>query len=123
MLISPHATYKDYARRRQLAYQIGSDGGAVFYPRILDLNTGEAPQWKVSDGRGKVYATTVLHERDGSTRNIALILLDEGFRMMSRVEEIDPTAVRIGLPVRVVFREQEGEDAPLAVFIPQEIAE
>ena len=106
---TPAATYAEHCRRGELAYQVGSDGAAVFYPR-LDL------AWRVSAGLGTVHATTVVHRRDEEPYNVALIDLDEGFRMMSRVETIAPEQVRIGLRVRVRF--DEAHDPPLPVFDP-----
>ena len=52
-----------------------------------------------SAGLGAVYSTTTLHEREGE-RNIALVDLDEGFRMMSTVVGVAPGDVRIGMRVR-----------------------
>jgi uncharacterized protein len=75
---------------------------------------------RVSAGLGKVYATTVNHPREGAPYNVALIDLDEGFRMMSRVEEIAPQAVRVGMRVKLRIRQGEGEAAPLPVFVPAE---
>lgn len=119
-MVSPYGTYKAYASQGKLAYQVDHQGQAVFYPRIIDPETGEEPEWQVSAGLGRVHASTVLHERSGTTRNLSLIDLDEGFRMMARVEGINPAEVTIGLRVRVVFRPVEGEDTPLALFEPAE---
>jgi hypothetical protein len=47
---------------------------------------------------------------------IALIALDEGVRMMSNIIDCKPDAVKIGLPVKVVF-EQRGP-VSLPMFIP-----
>jgi uncharacterized OB-fold protein len=41
--------------------------------------------------------------------------MDEGFRLMSRVEGIDATAVRIGMRVRVRII-QDSEGTPMPVF-------
>jgi uncharacterized OB-fold protein len=48
--------------------------------------------------------------------NVALIDLDEGVRMLSCVEGVEPDAVHIGMPVqaKIVYR----NDAPLLVFEP-----
>ena len=47
-----------------------------------------------------------------------MIDLDEGFRMMSRVEGIDPMEVKIGM--RVKFRANPGDEKqpPYPVFVP-----
>lgn len=118
-MTSPYGIYLEHARRGQLAYQRDGAGRAVFYPRHIDLDSAEAPQWAVSTGLGQVHASTTLYERDGNMRNVSLIDLDEGFRMMSRVEGIPPHAVTIGLRVAVDFVIHD--DAPLAIFRPVEL--
>jgi uncharacterized protein len=49
--------------------------------------------------RGVVYATTVVHRPDEEPYNVCLVDLDEGGRVMGRVEGIAPTEVTIGLRV------------------------
>jgi len=120
--ISPLATYLAHLEKDELAYQFSpSANTAVFYPRVISPTTGHADlEWRVSKGRGTVYATTVVHPQRGEPYNVALIDVDEGFRMMSRVEEIAPTAVKIGM--RVTFRAHPGDDdePPYPVFVPAE---
>ncbi|HEY0343952.1 MAG TPA: OB-fold domain-containing protein [Solirubrobacteraceae bacterium] len=52
-----------------------------------------------SAGHGVVYSTTTVHAREGRY-NVALVDLDEGFRVMSEVVGIAPDDVRIGMGVR-----------------------
>jgi uncharacterized OB-fold protein len=49
---------------------------------------------------GTVHATTVVYTKDKPPHNVALIDLDEGFRLMSR-RDIDPMQVKIGMRVKV----------------------
>jgi uncharacterized OB-fold protein len=69
-----------------------------------------------------VYTTTAVHYKGEPPLNVAMIDLDEGFRMMSRVEDIDAMQVKIGM--RVKFRVCPGNDkqAPYPVFVPVENA-
>jgi uncharacterized OB-fold protein len=67
-----------------------------------------------------VYAATGVYRRDGEPYNVALVDLEEGFRMMSRVEGIPAEEVSIGLRVRFEVREEV--DGPVAVFVPAEQA-
>ncbi|MBW0004309.1 MAG: OB-fold domain-containing protein [Hyphomicrobiales bacterium] len=120
---SPLARYREHLERGELAYQFDrATGKAVFYPRVIAPKSGSPDlEWRVSAGIGTVYATTVNHPRDAASYNIALIDLDEGFRMMSRVEAMEPTAVKIGMRVKLrVKREGEGAAEPLPVFVPVE---
>jgi uncharacterized protein len=117
---SPLAVYLSHLERGELAYQWSSEGGKpVFYPRIICPHTGsDRLEWRVSAGLGTVYATTVTHPRQGAPYNVALIDMDEGFRLMSRVEDIAPEAVEIGMRVRLRVRPAEGDEPPYPIFIP-----
>lgn len=109
---SPAAVFADHCRRGELAYQVAPDGSAVFPPRLAQPGTGAPLRWAVSAGRGVVHATTVVRRRGEPPENVVLVDLDEGFRMMSRVDGIAPQDVRIGLRVAVRF---EGE---VPIFVP-----
>ena len=117
---SPLGTYLEHLKKGELAYQVTANGEAVFYPRAVAPVTGGDLSWRVSKGLGTVYSTTVVHYRDEPPLNVALIDMDEGFRLMSRVEDIDPMAVKIGM--RVKFRAHPGDQkqSPYPVFTPVE---
>jgi len=102
---SPLGTYLEHCRKGGLAYQVCTDDGApVFFPRVVAPGTGSGNlEWRVSKGLGTVYSTTVVHYRNESPLNVALIDLDEGFRMMANVLGPDPEGLAIGDRVRVVF--------------------
>lgn len=111
----PEATYRDYLRQGRFMIQRSrSTGRHVFYPRLLVPGTGEQDlDWVEASGRATVYAITVNHTREGSY-NIALVDLDEGPRMMTRIEGV-PT-VAIGARVRARIIDEGGE--ALVVFDP-----
>jgi uncharacterized OB-fold protein len=97
---SPLAIYQQYLDKDELAYQ-----------------------WSPEANRAAVYATTVTYPREGAPYNVALIDVDEGFRLMSRVEDIAPEMVKIGM--RVKFRvhrpkgdQASGDEPPHPVFVP-----
>ena len=117
---SPLGTYLEHLKKGQLAYQVTESGKAVFYPRAVAPMTGGDLDWRISKGLGTVYSTTVVYYRDEPPLNVALIDVDEGFRLMSRVEEIDPLEVKIGM--RVKFRVHPGDQKqpPYPVFTPME---
>ncbi len=122
---SPLATYNAHLERGELAYQFSpSLGAAVFYPRVIAPKTGKADlEWRISKGLGTVHSTTVVHPQKGEPFNVALIDVDEGFRMMSRVEDVAPTAVAIGMRVKFRTHPAEGDEFPYAVFTPVENAQ
>ncbi len=114
---SPNGIYMDHCQKDQLAFQRTQTGKAIFYPRIVEPKTGQALNWELSNGLGTVYSTTAIYSRDEKPYNVALIDLDEGFRMMSRVEGIDPEHIRIGMRVELkmsVF--EDGKKYP--IFLP-----
>ncbi len=118
--VSPLSVYLNHLEKGELAYQFSPDANAaVFYPRVICPVTGsDNLQWRLSKGLGTVHATTVVYPQKGEPYNVALIDVDEGFRMMSRVEDIAPLDVRIGM--RVTFRAHpaEGDEPPYPVFTP-----
>jgi hypothetical protein len=117
---SPLGAYLEHLAKGELAYQFSPDANAaVFYPRVICPFTGsDNLQWRVSKGMGVVHATTVVTPQKGDPYNVALIDVDEGFRMMSRVEEIPPLDVRIGMRVRFRVHAADGDEPAYPVFTP-----
>ena len=95
-----------------------SSGAFIFYPRIAEPGTGATDlEWVEASGLGTVYSTTVIRQKPpNADYNLALIDLQEGPRMMSRVQSIAPQDVKIGMPVRALIVRVEGR--PLVVFEP-----
>jgi len=115
---SPLGTYLEHMKKGELAYQVTKDGKAVFYPRVSAPGTGGDLDWRVSKGLGTVYSTTAMYFKGEAPLNVALVDMDEGFRLMSRVEDIDAMKVTIGM--RVKFRANPGDEKqpPYPVFTP-----
>ena len=118
---SPLAIYQSHLDKGELAYQWSPEAGrAVFYPRLVCPYSGStALEWRVASGLGTVYATTVTHPAQGEPYNVALIDCDEGFRLMSRVEDIPANDVKIGMRVKFRVHSQGGEEPPIPVFTPE----
>ena len=121
---SPLTAYLDHLEKGELAYQFSPDANAaIFYPRMICPITGsDRLEWRVSKGMGTVHATTVVQPMQGEPYNVALIDVDEGFRLMSRVEEIPPMDVKIGMRVKFRVHKAEGDEPPYPVFTPAEDA-
>ena len=95
---SPRARFDAGCARGVLLYQWDREAGrAVFYPRVLP-----GLEWRESAGTGTVYSATTIRPRGGEPRGVALVDLEEGFRMMSRVIADE---VRIGMRVQVAFED------------------
>lgn len=118
----PTRAYVEFCKRGKLAYQICTDDGAVvFYPRVICPKTASPNlEWRVSSGLGTVYTMTTIHRRDRAPYNVSMIELNEGFRMMSRVEDADPGEVRIGMRVRMHMHPGDDEQHPYPIFVPAE---
>jgi uncharacterized OB-fold protein len=121
--VSPLQQYRAFLERGELGFQVDEAGQAVFYPRACAPRgrTGVL-RWVASRGLGTVYATTHIAPRDEPAYNVALIDMDEGFRLMSRVESIAPEAVRIGMRVKLRVHPAQGDEGPCPVFDPVEAA-
>lgn len=117
---SPLAMYVEHLEKDELAYQFSPEANKpVFYPRIICPFTGsDRLEWRVSKGMGTVHATTVVYPQNGQPYNVALIDMDEGFRMMSRVEAVAPLDVHIGMRVKFRVHKAEGDEPPYPVFTP-----
>jgi len=93
---------------------------AVFFPRMLCPHCGSLElQWVAPTGAGIVYSTTVVRRKAeaGGDYNVALIDLQEGVRVMSRVEGLPAADVRIGMKVQARVDQVDGHG--LLIFTPQ----
>lgn len=119
---SPLATYLRHAAEGRLAYQYSSAADKpVFYPRLVCPYTGSTDlEWRVSTGSGTVYSkSTVPASANGQPAySVALVDIDEGFRLMSTIVAMNPDDVFIGMRVSVDFAELDGVTVP--VFRRQE---
>ena len=91
----------------------------VYFPREICPHCGAlAPALVAPAGPGTVAAVTTLHRKaeQGGNYHVCLVDLDEGVRLMSRVEGLAPAAVTIGL--RVTARVQLKDGKGLVVFDP-----
>ena len=79
----------------------------VFYPRAVCPHcSADDLCWVDARGSGRIHSFTVVHRappdyRDDVPYVVALVELDEGVRMMTRVVDVDPSAVRVDMPVTV----------------------
>ncbi len=102
--VSPATVYLEGLEAGRLRYQrCANCGEAVFFPRVACPHCGsDRLEWADSAGAGTVYSTTTTRSRTGDY-NVALIDLDEGFRMMCTVRDDLGGEVRIGERVHAVL--------------------
>ena len=95
---------------RSHVYQRCEDCASVIHPgrRVCPVCGSRRLADETSAGRGVVYSTTAVHDREGE-HNVALVDLDEGFRVMSEVVGIAPGDVRIGMAVTAAADEDDDE--------------
>lgn len=109
--------YFQAAAEKRLVYQTcDTCQSVVFYLRdVCPHCGGESLQVRESAGVGTVYSYTVQHRAshpyfaDKTPRTLALVDLDEGFRLLADLTGADETDVEVGLPVEVVFEELDDE--------------
>jgi uncharacterized OB-fold protein len=115
------APYWEAASEGRLVVQECASCGEVWHPplpscphcRSADLG------WREAAGAGTVYSYTIVRHpthfafADQIPYVIALVELAEGPRLVTGITGCAPDEVRVGLPVRVVFREvSEGVSLP-----------
>jgi len=114
--------YWEALARHELYFQRCRDCGTKrFYPRALcPVCLSSATEWVRASGRGVVYSFTVTYQnqapgfREELPYVLAIVELDEGVRMMTNVVGCAPDAVRVGMPVQVVF-----EDVTAEITLPK----
>ena len=104
------------ARGRFMLQRSRSSGRCYFYPRVAEPVTGTRDlEWVAASGRGTVHATTVVRPKPPQLPyNVVLVDLEEGPRVMCRVEGIAPEAVQIGMQVRSRIGNQDNK--PILLF-------
>lgn len=102
---------------RFLIQHCGGCDRHIYYPREVCPHCGSDALSLVPPlGTGTVYATTTVRRKAdaGGDYNVVLIDLDEGVRLMSRVEGVAPGDVTIGQ--RVMARVVVSDEVGLVVF-------
>lgn len=87
------------------------------YPRaICPFCFSDRTEWRPASGRGTIYSYSVMR-RVPVPYAIAYVTLEEGVTLMTNIVDADLDAIRIGQPVRVVFKPTE-DGPPVPMFAP-----
>lgn len=96
-------------------------GHVQFYPRALCVKCeGRDLDWRDAKPNGKVHTFTIVHRaptlafKADAPYVLALIDLDDGFRMMMNIVNCEPESIAIDMPVRIVFEDRDGQRLPQA---------
>ena len=85
------------------------------FPRPVSLYTGRRElEWREVSGRGTLYSWTRTHSPwPGHETRVpyvcALVDLDEGVRLLANLYNCPDAALRIGMPVRLVWEDLDGK--------------
>ena len=113
--------YQEYLAKGEFMIQrCDNCTGHIFYPRYLCPACGSSNlSWIKPSGAGTVYSTTVMRRRPeaGGDYNVCLVQLNEGPRLMSRIDAVPPAEVRIGMAVTARVA-GGGDDGYFVVFDP-----
>jgi len=114
-VIPPEAHWRGALAEGRFLIQRDPDTGTAYFPPRLAGPEGQSLEWIEASGRGTVYSISVIHPKPPQKPyNVVLVDLEEGARMMSRVDDAEPQAIAIGTPV--IAQIAQAEDGPQLVF-------
>ena len=108
----------DGVNAHELRIQKRPDGTLQHPPVPAIWQDKEAPtDYVVASGKGTVFSFVVHHAPQVPGRTlpfvIALVELEEGVRMLGELRNVDPSTVKIGMPVQVTYIDfPDGESGP-----------
>ena len=113
------------AKRHELCVQRCGSCGAYRFPAraICPECLSTEAVWAPVSGRGEVFSFNVMHQvyHPGFAAEVpyavVIIKLAEGAKMVSSLVDVPPDAIRIGMPVRVVF-DDVTDEVTLPKFVP-----
>ncbi len=113
------------ARRHELAVQRCVACGVYRFParEICSACLSRDAEWVTVSGQGEIFSYNVMHQiyhpgfADEVPYAVVVVKLREGAKMISNLVGVEPHAVKIGMPVTVVF-EKVNEEVTLPKFAP-----
>ena len=113
--VGPEQQFKNFLSEGKFMIQrCKSLNQFFFHPRVAFPGSGERDlEWVEASGNGVVYSSSCNRRlpKKGGDFNLSLITLEEGPRIMARVEGIDPDKVEIGQKVKARISSLNGEPA------------
>lgn len=114
---APWATYQRMLADGDFPFQhCTACSRAVFYPRVLCPHCGSvALVWNSSGREGTVYSQTYMPDRDGSGRQILLVDMAEGYRLLGSASG-SPLSIGDAVNGRLVSDPDRPLEEPQYVF-------
>ena len=113
--VGPEQQFKNFLSEGKFMIQrCNSLNKFFFHPRVAFPRSGERDlEWVEASGNGVVYSSSCNRRLPvkGGDFNLSLITLEEGPRMMARVEGKDPDKVEIGQKGKARISSLNGEPA------------
>ncbi len=114
-------SFWDATKEHKLTYQVCDKGHTVFFPRSHCPTCGSRNlESKTSEGEGAVYTYSVVRLNRHPLfaplvpYAVAYVDLDEGFRIMTNIVDVDVDTLQVGERVKVAWEDQEsGVSLPL----------
>jgi uncharacterized protein len=88
----------------------------IYFPReVCPQCTSDELEFVSPSGLGTVYSVTTVRRKPeaGGDYNVSLVDLDEGVRLMSKVDNLSPNDVKIGLRVKARVQLTDGKGVVL----------
>ena len=117
----------DAAKRHELAVQRCAQCGTYRFPprELCSSCLSTRSEWTKVSGAGEIFSFNVMHQvyHPGFAAEVpyavVVVKLKEGAKMNSNLRGIAPHAIKIGMPVQVVF-EDISDEVTLPKFVPRE---
>jgi len=124
IITPPDRPFWAYLREHEFRLQRCTDCGAFRFPAspVCAQCASQAHEWAPCSGRGEVFSWVVFHKAyfPALARrvpyNVAMIRLDEGVMFIANIVDVPHVELRRGMPVEVVFDDNEFEDLTVAKF-------
>lgn len=113
----PAVFWEGAAQGRLLVPRCRGCGKAHWYPRNFCPHcfSGDI-EWQENSNQGTIYSYTIIR-RAGDPYVVAYVALGQGVTMMTNIIDCDHDAIRIGMPVKPVFK-PDTEGRPIPMFTP-----
>jgi uncharacterized OB-fold protein len=118
-----NAFFFEGAREGKLLIQHCTNCGTLRHPPLPACGTCRSFEWDTveASGKGELYSWVVVHYPKVPAFDyplpIGLVALEEGTRLVANLVDVDPAALKVGMPLEVAF-EKFDDELTLPVFRP-----